>query len=173
MPNRVEELASHAMGVVKATKAKIKGLTGVFERLSREHGEVTALLLRVKASSDPKVRAELFPKIRAELLSHEKGELLDVYPAFREYAELVRFADEHDREAQDLQRQLGLLEQTDFADKAWPERFSRLVELVSRHVKEEENSFFPAASRVIGREGSERMLASYERTKTSAMQNLL
>jgi hypothetical protein len=66
------------MGAVKATKAKIKGLTGVFERLSREHGEVMALLLRVKASSHPEVRAELFPKIRAELLSHEKGELLEV-----------------------------------------------------------------------------------------------
>jgi hemerythrin-like domain-containing protein len=85
----------------------------------------------------------------------------------------VRFADEHDREAQDLQRQLGVLEQMDFADDAWRERFAHLVEMVSQHVKEEEGTFFPAASRAIGREGSEQMLAPYERTKMAAMQNLL
>ena len=173
MQHRVEHLASKAMGAIKATKAKVEGLNGVFAQLSREHGEVTALMLRVKASSHAEVRAHLFPKIRAELLSHEKGEVLEVYPVFREHAELVRFADEHDREAQELQRELGPLEQTDFADGAWPRLFSHLVERVSQHVHDEEHRFFPLANRVLGREASEQMLTQYRRTKEAAMQNLL
>jgi hemerythrin-like domain-containing protein len=173
MSHRVETLASKAMGAIKATKAKVEGLTGVFAQLSREHGEVTALMLRVKASFHAEVRADLFPEVRAELLSHEKGELLEVYPVFREHAELVRFADEHDRDAQELLRQLGPLEETDFADEAWPQLFSRFFDLVSQHVHDEERRFFPMANRVLGRESSERMLAQYLRTKNAAMQNLL
>jgi hemerythrin superfamily protein len=165
-------MASEAMGAIKAAKAKVEGRTGVFAELSKEHGKVTALLLRVKASSDPKVRAELFPKIRAELLSHEKGELLDVYPVFREYPALVDFADEHDREAQQLEKRLSALAETEFGDERWPDLFSELVEVVTQHVKDEENRFFPAASRKIGREQSERMLKDFETTKRLAMQNL-
>jgi hypothetical protein len=172
MPNGVEKVASKAVGAFKEAKAKIEGLTGVFAHLSKEHGEVTALLLRVKKTSDPEVRAELFPTIRAELLSHEKGELFDVYPSFREHPELVHFADVHDREAQELERRIGALESTEYQDERWPSLFSELVELVTKHVKEEEKAFFPTASRVLGREESETILARYERTKRAAMQNL-
>jgi hypothetical protein len=172
MSHLVETVASKAMGALKSAKAKIGGLTGVFAQLSREHGEVTALLLRVKASSDPKVREELFPTIRAELLAHEKGELLEVYPAFREHAELADFADEHDREAQELQLQLEALEGVEYTDPKWADLFAELVQRVSRHVKDEESRFFPVASRILGPDEAERMLAQYQATKRLAMQNL-
>jgi len=58
MPNPAEELASKAMGAMKVGKATIEGLTGIFRKLAQEHGEVSALLMRVKSSSDPQVRAE-------------------------------------------------------------------------------------------------------------------
>lgn len=94
--HRTEKAASKVMGTAKEAKAVLSSVTGVFKELMREHGEVTALLLRVKASSDAEVRSDLFPKIRAELVSHEKGELAEVYPVFRKHEQLAAYAEQHD-----------------------------------------------------------------------------
>jgi hypothetical protein len=170
MPNPIEKAASEVMGAIKSTKARLTGLTGVFQHLAREHGEVTALLLRVKSSSDPKVRAELFPKIREELLSHEKGELAEVYPAFRGNSELEDIASQHDREASQLEERINALSVLTYDDPSWGGRFAELVELVSQHVKEEEGEFFPAAERILGREVADRLLPRYEEAKARAAQ---
>jgi hypothetical protein len=47
MPHRTEKVVSEVMGAAKNAKAKLEGVHGVFQHLMREHGEVTALLLRV------------------------------------------------------------------------------------------------------------------------------
>jgi hypothetical protein len=171
MPNRMEKVASDVMGAVKVAKAKIEGLSGVFQHLTREHGEVTALLLRLKTSSDPKVRAELFPKIRSELLAHEKGELAEVYPMFRQHTELMHFADEHGREAGRLELQIAALSAIGYEDASWADRFAKLFDLVAAHTKEEENHFFPAAQRVLGPQTAELLLTRYERAKAHAARN--
>jgi hypothetical protein len=150
MTNPVEELASKAMGMAKGGKATLEGLTGIFKRLAIEHGEVSALLLRVKTSSDPKVRAELFPKIREELLSHEKGEVTVLYPVFREYGELAMIADKHDKEAGQLEQMISTVEATEYQDPAWETHFDALVDLVKRHVAEEEDDFFPKGEKAFG-----------------------
>jgi hypothetical protein len=171
MPNRIEKAASEVMGAVKSTKAKIEGLTGVFEHLTREHGEVTALLLRVKLSSDPKVRAELFPKIRLELLSHEKGELAEVYPVFREVTELLAFADEHEAEAGTLETAIDGVSALPYEHRDWAARFAELVDLVSEHVKREENTYFPAAERALGPDAAKQLLSRYEEAKARVSVN--
>ena len=168
MPHRTEKAASEVLGLVKSAKARIEGVHGVFQHLMREHGEVTALLLRVKASSDPKVRAEFFPLIRQELLSHEKGELSAVYPVLAQYAELAEFAEEHEEDAAELEDQIDRVTETPYDDGRWAERFTELVELVTAHVAEEENEYFPAASKVIDREKSEEMLTQFEAAKARA-----
>ncbi len=169
MPNQLENIASEGAGMLKEAKARALGLTGVFAHLAKEHGEVTALLLRVKASSDPSVRDQLFPRIRIELLSHEKGELAEVYPVFREHPELMKFADQHDSEARNLEQQIALVTETSTTDPTWQQHFQKLVDLVSEHVKEEEGTFFPEASRVLGREESNELLSRFERAKAEAV----
>jgi hypothetical protein len=168
MPHRTEKIASEVMGAAKSAKAELKGVHGVFQHLMREHGEVTALLLRVKASSDPKVREEFFPLIRQELLSHEKGELADVYPVFERHPELVEFVEEHEEDATEIEERIDLVTETPYDDARWAPRFEQLVDLVSAHVEEEETEYFPAASKVIDREQSEKMLARFEATKARA-----
>ena len=169
MPNQLENMASEAAGAIKATKAKVEGLTGVFAQLVREHGEVSALLVRVKASHDPQVRRELFPEIRAQLLSHEKGELSEVYPEFAKNEQLAPFAGEHEREARELEQKIEDIGKINYDDERWPGLFSELEEMVSQHVKEEEGTFFPAASRTFGRDESERILGRYQIAKDDAM----
>lgn len=150
MTNPVEELASKAMGAAKVGKATLEGLTGIFKKLAQEHGEVSALLLRVKSSSDPTVRAELFPKIRKELLSHERGEMTVLYPVYREYPETEGIADIHDREAGELEKMISTVVATEYQDPEWETRFDALVDLVKRHVAEEENDFFLKGQKVLG-----------------------
>ncbi len=170
MPNRMEEMASKAAGAMKAAKATFKGLSGVFKQLTQEHGEVSALLMRLKMTSEADVRRELFPKIRRELLSHEKGELSVVYPVFRQHPELESIAKSHDAEASQLERTLDELSAMSYEDGAWRSKFATLVDLVSHHTKEEENEYFPTANRLLGDDEAERMKIRYEQAKAQAMQ---
>jgi len=172
MPSRMEEVTSKAAGAMKSAKATIEGLSGVFKELAKEHGEVSALLMRVKMTSDEQVRRELFPKIRSELLSHEKGELREVYPIFRQHPELQKFAADHDTEAQELERMLNELSAIPVSDESWGSRFEKLVELVKQHVSEEENDYFPTAERVLGKDESERMDERFLKVKAEVMQQL-
>lgn len=173
MPTRTETIASKAMGAMKMAKATVKGLGGVFRKLSQEHGEVTALLMRVKRSTDVEVRRSLFPDIRRELLAHEKGELEVVYPAFRQYPELVKIADEHQAEAGQMEQVIQQLSSTDYADASWGRMFERLVDLVTKHASEEEDDYFPKASRVMGDEEPDVLEKRYLDAKKNIMSTKL
>lgn len=168
MPNRFEKAASEIAGAVKGAKASIKNLSGVFKVLLREHGEVSALLIRVKKTSDPEVRAQLFPEIREKLLSHEKGELAVVYPVLRRHEELARYAEMHESDAGNLERRIGRLSLIAYDDDRWGPSFEELVHLVKHHVGEEENTYFPQANRILGREVAEQMESRYEAAKIAA-----
>jgi|HubBroStandDraft_5_1064220.scaffolds.fasta_scaffold163217_1 hypothetical protein len=165
MPNRMEHAASELMGAVKTAKATIENLHGVFKELSREHGEVEALLVRVRMTHDPAVRAALFPKIREELLSHEKGELAVVYPAFREHEDLASYAEMHQAEAGTLERTITELSRVPYDDAQWGPLFARLAAMVARHAKEEEDEFFSVGSRVLGKQVAEEMKVRYDARK--------
>jgi len=157
MPNRIEKVASEAMGTVKTVKAKVENFSGIFKQLTREHGEVMALLLRVKVTSDPAVRRELFPQIRQELISHEVGELTVVYPVFREDERLAGYAEAHETEAGMLERMLERLSNMVYGDPQWAPAFAELAGTVERHAKEEENEYFPVAMRILGKDVAEQM----------------
>jgi hypothetical protein len=164
-----EKVASKASGAIRATKARVERETGVFEQLTREHGEVIALLERVRMSSELEVRAALMPRIRAELLSHEKGEATDVYPIFRQHEDLADFAEEHDTDVEQLEEAIAQLFALGYEDELWPSRFDDLYDLVTRHIREEEEEYFPAASHALGRDQSEQILRRYQMTKAGAL----
>jgi iron-sulfur cluster repair protein YtfE (RIC family) len=165
MPNRVEEATSAAMGAIKDVKAAVKGLTGVFKHLMEEHGKVSALIGRVKMSSDAGVRARLYPTIRSELLGHETGELRVVYPAMSEFPAVRGIAEEHALDAGELERQIAEVDRFSFSDEAWGPAFSRLAELVQKHVAKEEGDYFPKAQKAMGDNLAEDLLRSFEAAK--------
>jgi hypothetical protein len=171
MANKIEEMASKAVGTAKAVKATLEGLNGVFRHLVREHGEVSALLLRLKASSDPNVRRELWPNIRKELLSHEQGEIKEVYPALRHSPETQSMADEHDADAGDLQEAIDELTATAVDSPQWQPTLEQLITLVQEHVRDEEEEYFPIADRVF-KDRSDDMLERFEKAKAEAKRQL-
>lgn len=165
MAHTIGNAASKTMGAVKDAKATLKGLSGVFKLLMEEHGKVGALLKRVKSSSSPTVRAELWPTIRTELLTHETGEVNAVYPVLAQYPETASITTTHSREANELQRAIGAVDALPFDDDTWQFTFERLVDLVMKHVDEEEGEFFPMAQKTIGKERAETLVANYKAAK--------
>jgi hemerythrin superfamily protein len=133
---------------VKGVEARMHGLVGVFKTLAEQHGEVGALLKRVRGN--PEKRAALWPKIRQELLSHEKAELKEVYPVLREYPETRAMADRHQTEASELSALIGRIDTSTTSSDEWGRLFDQLVDMVLRHVDEEENEIFPLAMKTIG-----------------------
>lgn len=172
MQNIVEAAALKLMRTVKTAKGSVEGLAGVFKTLMAEHGEILALLMRVKASSDPEVRRRLFPRIRKELLSHEKAEILVLYPVYRRHADLARIAEQHAQEAHALEGLVERLHGMDVAGQSWGPAFQELVSLVQRHVRDEEDDHFPIASRAFG-EQSAALDSQYRQSKAEAMSKIL
>jgi len=165
MPNRIEEATSAAMGALKDVKATVKGLSGVFKHLMEEHGKVSALITRVKMSSDEDVRARLYPTIRSELLGHETGELKVVYPAMAPYPEISGIADEHARDAGELERQIAEVDRHSYGDASWGPAFDRLAEMVQKHVAREESDYFPKAQKAMGDNLAKQLLPNFESAK--------
>jgi hemerythrin superfamily protein len=170
MPNRMDSIVSQGMGKVKAVKARLHGLAGVFKTLTEQHGEVTALLERAKASDEK--FTQLWPTIRRELLSHEKGEVREVYSVLRRDPETQALADQHDDEARDLEQ---LIEHIDTLEVGSPEQramFQQLIDLVTEHANEEESEIFPKAQEVLGKDQAEALDERFLATKKQLAQAL-
>jgi len=135
------------MGAAKKAKGTLEGLTGIFKTLMEEHGQVSALLLRVKASDDPETRQRLWSTIRRELLAHEQGELAIVYPMYSQYPAISNLAVEHNRQATELSGLIESINLINVADPAWEAMFDDLVKLVQDHVSQEESEIFPAGQK--------------------------
>ncbi|HET8932324.1 MAG TPA: hemerythrin domain-containing protein [Polyangiales bacterium] len=171
MTHKLEELASKAVGTVKAAKASFDGINGVFRHLMREHGEVSALLMRLKLSADPEMRRELWQEIRVELLSHEQAERLIVYPVLEQNAQTANMVARHNRDAGDLEDVIEELNKLGVESPEWPPTLERLIAQVQEHVRDEEEEYFPIADYVF-KERSDDMLARFEKAKAKAKNQL-
>jgi hemerythrin superfamily protein len=171
MTSKLEEFASKTLGAVKAAKAAFEGLDGVFRHLEREHGEVTALLLRLQISSDPKVRRELWPTIRNELLAHEQAEKAEVYPAFLQDSDTREMAQEHTQDASELEEAIAELNAIEADSERWQPTLQRLIQMVQEHVRDEEEEYFPIADRLF-KDRSDDMLERFEKAKAKALGQL-
>jgi hypothetical protein len=165
----MDSFVSHAMGKMKAVRARIGGLHGVFATLAEEHGEVMALIDRCKNHTDR--RADLWPTIRSELLSHERAEMSEIYPELRTRAETRPLADHHDVEAGQLESLIDLIDATDMGSEGWGTSFAELADMVNRHAKEEEKEIFPAAQRALGDDLVKRLDDRFVRAKQRVLQS--
>ncbi len=164
-----EKLESKFTELPRSVSEGFGGLHGVFQTLMEEHGEMSALLLRVNSSSDESVYKELYPTIRSELLAHETGELAAIYPFLLHYPEISELVAAHAKEANELRSAITALDVLHYDDARWKLGFERLVALVRDHVEVEENDFFPRAQAAIGRQAAEMLLMAYQESKSAIM----
>ena len=172
MTHKLEELAAKAVGAVKAAKATFEGMSGVFRHLVQEHGEASALLMRLKLTNDPAYRQELWTQVRAELLAHEEAEMREVYPALREDPQTAPMVAEHDDDAEDMRNLIAKMTEIGVESTLWQTALERLISMVQEHVRDEEEEYFPIADSAF-KDRSDEMLERFEKTKAFAKQNLL
>jgi hypothetical protein len=161
----MDELISQGKGKVKAVKARLGGLVGVFKTLAEQHGELAALLERLQ--DDPARRAELWPRVRGGLISHEHSEVRELYPVLRQFEQTRELADHHDDEARELDAMIARLDAMDPRLDAWGALFDELAATVIQHAtQEEEKQIFPLAQQVLGdaatHELDAKILGTYE-----------
>jgi hemerythrin superfamily protein len=159
MPSHIDTLLSKGRGKLKAMKARLDGVAGVFKTLTEQHGEVEALLGSVKRDADK--RQDLWPKLRTELLSHERAEIQEVYPALRAHVPTRPLADQHDAEAAELEQLITKLDAIEISSDAWGTVFDQLADAVTAHATEEETEIFPIAQSVLGEARAKQLDAQF------------
>jgi hypothetical protein len=150
----------------------VKGLTGVFSTIVKQHGEISMLLERAKATEEPAKRLDLWAKIRIELMSHERAELEVVYPIFRDYPQTRLFAEEHEKQASTLEEAIVDLDHADTATDVWHQKLESLIALVKRHFDEEEGHYFPEAVEVLGKDVMHELDERFKASKEAAAEQL-
>lgn len=165
MANRTDHAIAKTKGTVKAVKAHVEGVTGIFATLAKQHGEAGSLLHAVVA--DRSKREELWPRIRVALLSHERAEMRVLYPELRMHDELRALSNRHDAEASELERMIHDLDEVDITGDTFGNLFERLTDTVVHHAIEEEQDFFPRAQRVIGKDRAKELDPKFLATQKS------
>lgn len=172
MPNAVEKVVAKGMGKAKEINARLEGLTGVFAHLAEEHGEASALLTRLRSSDEAEKRDDLWAAIRLELLSHERAEMTTVYPVFRQHSRLASLAEQHDREAGELETAINALDGTDFTSDGWEEKVEQLIALLKHHVEDEEHNYFQVAQKILDERTIHELKDSFHRAKDAVKKEL-
>lgn len=159
-------------GLAKETKVTLEGLTGLFRTLAKEHGEASVLLKRAALSSNDDEWERLFPKVRAQLLAHERSELSVLYPKLLARDETRGLAEDHNREAKEMESVIEELYAGGFGDSERQPRMNRLVELVEHHANQEESSYFPKAQSALGRDAAKQLEGPYLSKKKEVLREL-
>ncbi len=138
----------------------------IYTVLSGEHREVSALFATLKAAPDGLEggRRALFAKIYQELLSHAKAEQAEVYDKADQrvgHQQIARAETEHE----EIERRLNHLKSMDVSDADWDHQLEKLIALVDKHVKEEEENTFEKMRRVFSEKEAEDMAKAFHKAK--------
>ncbi|GIF40388.1 hemerythrin domain-containing protein [Actinoplanes xinjiangensis] len=122
----------------------------VFDVLTSDHRDVTALISEIWTIKDPMIRRDLTDTAISELVRHAVAEEMYVYPAMRKYLPEGDKAVEHDvEEHKELEEAMKRLEDVDVSDIAFEEALRKLETILADHVQDEETEQFPELRRRI------------------------
>lgn len=116
----------------------------VVDLLTADHREVQGLFEGYRASADPGERRLLVERITVEIVRHSVAEEQYLYPTVRKalpHGDEV--AEREMEEFSEAERILGDLEQLDTADRRFDALVRELYDVVSMHIRGEEDVIFP------------------------------
>lgn len=150
------EGVAKAQGMAKQVASKLTGDHGILNTLAKEHGEVSALMMRVEATRDSddgvNTRQQLFEKIAVELLSHANAEEREFYSVLERHPETQSKARHSNTEHREIERLVNDIDSIPYSSSEWMSRFSELKNTVQHHVEEEESELFDLAKDVISKD---------------------
>ncbi len=155
------DLSTHLKGAAKQAASAVKGRTGIYSTLAKEHGEVSSLLKKALAAKSVERRAELLNEIRIEVLSHAYAEQETLYDALDRFEETQRKAGYSRGEHQEIE---SALRKALAAPAGTPEQVSAIEDLqgtIEHHVDEEENDLFVRAEKLLSKEEEKVLLERF------------
>lgn len=149
----------------------------VFEAIRRQHDSTRDL---VKQLSDTTARAEktrtqLFAKFKRDLWAHNKVEEAVFYSVLRDMKKIRDEALEAFAEHHVLNSLLEELETIPVATDNWSAKFSALTDVLSHHMKEEEQEVFAMARELLSEDEAKEMgnkIESRHRVVVAALEPL-
>lgn len=166
------DVTAHAKGMAKQAATLLKGQTGIYATLAKEHGEVSSLLKQAVQSESPAKREPILAKIRVELLSHARAEEKTLYNALgtldatRDKAAHSKI--EHD-EIEALLQQVAISAPGTREETAALEKLRQHVE---HHAQEEEQQLFVQAHDLLPKEVESRLDQEFKREKEAEKRRL-
>lgn len=145
------DISTQFKGAAKQAVSAIKGRTGIYATLSKEHGEVSSLLKKVLQEKSAKKRAELLDEIRVEVLSHAYAEEETLYDSLDRFDETQQKAGHSRGEHQEIEQ---VLRAVFAAAPDSSEQISAIEDLqkaIEHHVDEEENDLFVRAEKLLSK----------------------
>lgn len=167
----MKETRAQMKGVTKKTVTTMKGLTGIYNTLAKEHGMVSSLMNQV-LEGDIETRRELFPRIKAELLSHAHAEEQEFYAVLLQHAETRDKASHAKQEHKDIENMVSQLEGMNIESDAWLDTFETFRNSVEHHAKEEEREMFPLAKKALDKSEASNIEKRFEREKARQLSML-
>jgi hemerythrin superfamily protein len=167
MPNKSDRAKSAVKGAVKQASQAVRGRTGIYATLSKEHGEVSSLMSELAGTDADETgrRRDLFAKVKTELVAHSKSEDAVLYSALASHPKL-RDKIEHSRlEHAEVDQLLDELDDMDIEHQSWMNKFEKLQRSVEHHVHEEENELFPRAREILSADEARSLDDAYEERK--------
>lgn len=116
----------------------------VVDLLTADHREVQGLFEGYRASTDPGQRRQLVDRITVEVVRHSVAEEQYLYPTVRRaLPDGDEVAEREMEELSEAERILGDLENVDPADRRFDSLVRELYDVVSMHIRGEEDVIFP------------------------------
>jgi hemerythrin-like domain-containing protein len=161
------EIKAHSTssGAVVGPQADVSGLGALFNKLMDEHGYVTRLIALAIDAETPEASENIYPALRSALLSHEQTETAVLYGTLRQYSSAAQLVDAHAHDAKELETVILALDSLRASSSEWRAQLEALSALVRKHVRKEEDEFFPFARATLGEAASNDLRADYLRTK--------
>lgn len=143
----------------------------IYERIKQDHDNARDVIGQIKETTHraAKTRKHLFDQLKLDMWVHHKVEEAVFYSYLREgkemHGEALEALNEHHAAN-------GLFEELDtfpVDSDGWMMKFKALSELVDHHMKEEEETFFKKAKKVIPKDVAEFMGLRFDQRKKVVM----
>ncbi len=143
----------------------------IFDRIKQDHDEAREVIEKLKATapSAEKTRRQLFDWLKLEMWAHHKVEEAVFYSFLRDTTDMHGEAMEAYNEHHMANGVFEKLDTFPVDSEEWGMKFEALAELVTHHMDEEEDDFFPMAKKVISAAEARLMGEQFDARKRTAL----
>jgi hemerythrin-like domain-containing protein len=137
----------------------------IFELLSRDHGNVRALLDEIEGAEDERQRQGLFAQLVNEVEAHSQAEDDVFYTSLEGVSDLADKIDEARQEHDQVESMLEELDGMPVSGDDWLDKVREIRLLIEHHVQEEEQHIYPLARQALAGDEPRRLGQEFLRAR--------